>query len=282
LGKRLFPSYYENVVRLALCFTMHPNKESRMHLPDVTYRYLPLLLAFACVAAHAEQDTANDNPQLIRVLLAAELETTLSSQMNGTLSELKTRFGEHVAKGSSLARFNCNEAQARGKVAVAELAMARQNLEAKKQLRKLDAVGDIEVAAANTDVQKADGARAMGEAQISYCQVLAPFSGHVAKVYVKPYQTVSAGTPLFDLVSDGALKVRLNVPSSQLKTLSTGQPLEVSVHETGKTYPAKVSVINARVDAVAQTVELEARFDQSFPELMAGMSGTARFDHERE
>ncbi len=253
-----------------------------MHLPDVTYRYLPLLLAFACVAAHAEQDTANDNPQLIRVLLAAELETTLSSQMNGTLSELKTRFGEHVAKGSSLARFNCNEAQARGKVAVAELAMARQNLEAKKQLRKLDAVGDIEVAAANTDVQKADGARAMGEAQISYCQVLAPFSGHVAKVYVKPYQTVSAGTPLFDLVSDGALKVRLNVPSSQLKTLSTGQPLEVSVHETGKTYPAKVSVINARVDAVAQTVELEARFDQSFPELMAGMSGTARFDHERE
>jgi multidrug resistance efflux pump len=72
------------------------------------------------------------------VLLAAELETTLSSQMNGTLGELKTRFGERVAKGATLARFNCNEAQARGKVAVAELAMARQNLEAKKQLRKLD------------------------------------------------------------------------------------------------------------------------------------------------
>ncbi|WP_060484342.1 efflux RND transporter periplasmic adaptor subunit [Pseudomonas sp. NBRC 111123] len=248
-----------------------------MPMPVVGHCCLPLLLALTSVTAYAEQDTPGDAPQAIRVLLAAELETTLSSQMNGTLGELKTNFGEHVAKGATLARFNCSEAQARGKVAVAELAMARQNLQAKQQLRKLDAVGDIEVAAANTEVQKADGARAMGEAQMSYCQVLAPFSGHVAKVYVKPYQTVSAGTPLFDLVSDGALKVRLNVPSSQLKTLSPGQPLEVNVHETGKTYPAKVSVINARVDAVAQTVELEARFEQRFPDLMAGMSGTARF-----
>lgn len=244
--------------------------------------YLLVIVALTSVVAHAEGEATDQDPQIIRVLLAAELETTLSSQMSGTLGELKTRFGEHVAKGATLARFNCNEAQARDKVAVAELAMARQNLEAKKQLRKLDAVGDIEVAAANTEVQKANGARAMGEAQMSYCQVLAPFSGHVAKVYVKPYQTVSAGTPLFDLVSDGALKVRLNVPSSQLKDLSPGLPLQVSVHETGKTYPAKVSVINSRVDAVAQTVELEARFDQRYPELIAGMSGTARFDNDRE
>lgn len=248
-----------------------------MPIPVVARHCLPMLLALTSLCAYAEQEIPAEGTQPIRVLLAAELETTLSSQMNGTLGELKTSFGERVAKGATLARFNCSEAQARGKVAVAELAMARQNLEAKKQLRKLDAVGDIEVAAANTEVQKADGARAMGEAQMSYCQVQAPFSGHVAKVYVKPYQTVSAGTPLFDLVSDGALKVRLNVPSSQPKTLSPGQALQVQVHETGKTYPAKVSVINARVDAVAQTVELEARFDQPFPELMAGMSGTARF-----
>ena len=99
---------------------------------------------------------------------------------------------------------------------------------------------------------------------------------------MKPFQTVSAGTPLFDLVSDGALKVRLNVPSSQLKDLKPGLPLQVTIHETGKTYPARVSVINARVDAVAQTVELEARLEQKFPDLMAGMSGTARFDHDSQ
>ena len=52
---------------------------------------------------------------------------------------------------------------------------------------------------------------------------------------------------------------------------------EVAIDETRKTYPAKVSAINARVDAVAQTVELEARIDGKPPELLAGMSGIARF-----
>ena len=252
-----------------------------MRKPLVDYRCLALALAIASAGAQAQDVPAETGP-VLRVLLAAELETTLSSQMNGTLGELKAGFGEHVDQAAVLARFNCSEAQARSKVAAAELAMARQNLEAKKELRKLNAVGDIEVAMANTEVQKADGARAMGEAQSGYCQVLAPFSGHVAKVHVKPFQTVSAGTPLFDLVSDGALKVRLNVPSSELKNLKPGMPLEVTIHETGKTYPAKVSVVNARVDAVAQTVELEARLEQKYPDLMAGMSGTARFNHDNE
>ncbi|VVP66141.1 hypothetical protein PS918_00301 [Pseudomonas fluorescens] len=252
-----------------------------MFRPARDSRWLLLLLTAAALGAQADDPPA-PGASTIRVLLAAELETTLSSQMNGTLGELKATFGEHVAKSALLARFNCNEAEARSKVAVAELAMARQNLEAKKQLRQLNAVGDIEVSMANTEVQKAEGARAMGVAQSGYCQVLAPFSGTVAKVYVKPYQTVSAGTPLFDLVSDGALKVRLNVPSNLLKTLKKGMPLHVSIHETGKTYAAHVTVVNSRVDAVAQTVELEARLDEKFPDLMAGMSGTARFDHDNE
>ncbi|MEJ5061411.1 MULTISPECIES: efflux RND transporter periplasmic adaptor subunit [unclassified Pseudomonas] len=252
-----------------------------MRKTALEFRWEALLLACLILPVHADDPPSApslESANTIRVLLAAELETTLSSQMAGTLGELKTGFAEHVAKSEVLARFNCSEADARSKVAAAELAMAKQNLEAKKQLRQLNAVGDIEVSMANTEVQKADGARAMGVAQSGYCQVLAPFSGKIAKVYVKPYQTVTAGTPLFDLVSDGALKVRLNVPSNLLKTLKPGLPLQVSIHETGKTYPAHVSAINSRVDAVAQTVELEARLDEKYPDLMAGMSGTARFN----
>lgn len=217
------------------------------------------------------------DPSAIRVLLAADLETTLSSQMNGTLGELRVSLGKQVKKDEVLAQLNCQEAQARSKVAAAELTMAKQNLSAKQSLRKLDAVGDLEVAIASTEVQKADGARLMAQTQSSYCVVKAPFSGRVAKVHVKGYQTVTAGTPLLDLVSDGALKVRLNVPSTRLPTLREDMPLDVSIYETGKTYSAHVTAINARVDAVAQTVELEARLDAEHPDLIAGMSGIARF-----
>lgn len=243
----------------------------------------PSLLALLCLAwlpaafAGDAAATAVDDPGAIRVLLVADLETTLSSQMNGTLGALKTSLGEQVNKDALLAQLNCVEVQARARVAAAELNMARQNLAAKRNLRKLDAAGELEVAMASTEVEKADGALTLARAQAGYCQVQAPFAGRIAKVYVKPYQTVQVGAPLFDLVSDGALKVRLNVPSNLLPGLKPGMPLQVSIHETGKDYPARVSAINARVDAVAQTVELEARLDRAYPELIAGMSGTARF-----
>ncbi|MFQ6573904.1 efflux RND transporter periplasmic adaptor subunit [Pseudomonas sp. UM16] len=235
------------------------------------------LLMTPALAAEGEPALNPEQPGTIRVLLVAGLETTLSSQMSGTLGQFNAALGQTVAKDAVLARFNCAEAQARARVAAAELTMARQNLDAKRNLRKLDAVGDLEVAMANTELQKADGARALAQAQSGYCVVQAPFAGRVAKVHAKPFQTVAAGTPLFDLVSDGALKVRLNVPSNLLPQLKGNQALEVDILETGKVYPAHVSAINARVDAVAQTVELEARLDAAHPELIAGMSGTARF-----
>ena len=85
------------------------------------------------------------------------------------------------------------------------------------------------------------------------------------------------GSPLVELVSDGSPKVRLNAPSHLLRTLRVGTPFEVAIDETGKTYAAKVTAINARVDAVAQTVELEGVITGKPAELLAGMTGTARF-----
>jgi RND family efflux transporter MFP subunit len=238
------------------------------------------LLMLALSSAHAAKPAGNadplDDPNAIRVLLAPNLETTLSSEMNGTITELRASLGKPIAKSAVIAQMNCAEVQARANVAKAELNMASQNLTAKRSLRDLKAAGDIEVAMASTDVEKAKGALSLSKAQLGYCQVVAPFSGRIAKVYVKPYQTVSAGTPIVDVVGDGALKVRLNVPSALLVKLRSGSRLEITIHETGKTYPAHVSAVNSRVDAVAQTVELEAQFDGTPQDLVAGMSGIAR------
>ncbi|SAL77816.1 lipoprotein [Caballeronia arvi] len=246
-------------------------------------RLAALLSMLALAPAHAAKPASGDNsasapddPTAIRVLLAPNLETTLSSEMNGTVVDLRASLGKPIAKSAVIAQMNCAEVQARANVAKAELSMANQNLVAKRSLRELKAAGDIEVAMASTDVEKAKGALSLAKAQLGYCQVVAPFSGRIAKVYVKPYQTVSAGTPIVDLVGDGALKVRLNVPSAMLVKLRAGSRIDITIHETGKTYPAHVSAVNARVDAVAQTVELEAQLDGGPQDLVPGMSGVAR------
>ncbi|MED5297350.1 MAG: efflux RND transporter periplasmic adaptor subunit [Pseudomonadota bacterium] len=221
---------------------------------------------------------SSDNQGAMRALLAPHTDATLSSQMEGTLSELPVSLGVQVAKGDTLARFDCRIEQARVNVANTELGVARLNSQAKDRLRRLDAVGDLEVALARAEVEKAQSTLNLAAAQRDRCTLTAPFSGRIAAVHVKPFQTMSAGTPILDLVADGPLKVRLNAPSSSLASLSVGQPLTLNISETGKHYAATLSAINARIDAVAQTVELEAELDQAHPELVAGMTGRALLD----
>ncbi len=220
---------------------------------------------------------AEGNPETIRVLLTPALETTLTAQMAGRISSLDATLGARVQKGRPVLGFDCAEVAARLEMAQAEYASARETLSAKERLRTLDAAGDMEVRLAAAGADKARAAVAIGRAQVAQCTVLAPFTGWVVKVHVKPHQGVTPGAPLVEIISDGPLKLRLNIPSRWLRQVRVGTPFEVSINETGRSYPATVTLVNARVDAVAQTIELEARIDRAEPELLAGMSGLAHF-----
>jgi RND family efflux transporter MFP subunit len=213
----------------------------------------------------------------VRLLVVAEQETTLSSGMAGRVVELTKRPGDAVKAGEALVRFDCSEGKARVDIGKAELQGARLQHEAKLRLQGLQSASELDVALAAAAVEKAKAQLALVQAEAAHCTVAAPFAGRVAKWQVKPFQTVSAGQPLIDLVGDGTLRARLNVPSGWLAWLRVGQPFEAAVEETGKTYPLQLDRVGPRVDPVSQTVEVEAVFDAGATGLLAGMSGSARF-----
>lgn len=225
----------------------------------------------------AKGNATAPDPHAIRVLLSPELETVLASQVLGRVASVQASLGERIAKGKTLVTLDCSEANARLRMANAEYAAAKDSLEVKEGLRKLEAAGDAEVALARNEAERSKASISLIQVQTGQCVIQAPFTGRVAKLHVKPYQGISAGAPLLELISDGPLKLRLNVPSRWLRTLKNGTAFEVAIDETRVTYPATVTAINARVDAVAQTVELEARISGQHPELLAGMSGVAMF-----
>lgn len=217
-----------------------------------------------------------EDPNAIRVLLSPQLETTLAAQMVGRIAALDAGLGATVKAGQALVTFDCQESQARMKMARAENAAARETLAVKQRLHKLQAAGDLEVSMARAEVLKSAAAIEVSQAQLAHCVVSAPFDGRVVKVHVKPHQGVNVGAPLVELVSDGPLKLRLNVPSRMLRQATVGTPIEVDILETGRTYVARVTAVNARIDAVAQTIELEASLDEGVGELLPGMTGVAR------
>ena len=83
------------------------------------------------------------------------------------------------------------------------------------------------------------------------------------------------------IVRDITTIFRLNAPAKWVAWLKRGTPFEVQIDETGKTYKARVTALNGRIDAVSQSIELEAMIDQKASDLLAGMSGVANFPQPR-
>lgn len=218
-----------------------------------------------------------DEPPDIRVLLAPSLETTLVSPMAGRVDAVNASLGGRFAKGDTLVRFDCDEQRARLAMAEAEAGAAKENHSAKQRMQALRQAGEVEVALAAIEVERTRAQVRMHSVQVGHCRVRAPFDGRIAKVEVQPYQGVNLAEPLLEIVSNGPLKLRLNVPSRWLGWLRPGAGFAVLIDETDRRYAAKVSAINARVDAVSQTIELEGEIVEEAPELLPGMSGTAQF-----
>lgn len=225
---------------------------------------------------HSQGIIEVSDPNAMRVLLSPAAETTLVSQLAGNVLALPVGLGEKVTKGQTLLRFSCDETQARLAMTQAEHRAAVKSVQVKRRLQDLGAAGAVEVELAQAESARTQAAIAVHRAQLAHCQLKAPFSGRVVKLHVKAYQGVNLGAPLIELVSDGRLKIRLNVPSNLLAQLHSGVHLQVHIHETGRTYPAEITAINARVDAVSQTIALEARLLDDHSELLPGMSGTAQ------
>ena len=221
--------------------------------------------------------TSAADPEMPRALLIPERETTLVAQMVGIVQKLGGDMGSAFRQGAVLVRFDCAEQRARVGMARAEFNSAEQQHQAKVRLQGLSAAGEVEVSLAAAAVAKARAQIDLNNAQLAQCTVSAPFPGRVSRLHVREYQGVNVGQPLMDIVSTGPLRVRLNAPSRWLAWVRRGARFEVRVDETGGTYPAVVTAINSRVDAVSQTIEVEGKIAEDFADLLAGMSGNARF-----
>jgi membrane fusion protein (multidrug efflux system) len=213
----------------------------------------------------------------ISVLVVAGQETVLSSQMPGKIKKISVGLGDNVRSGVRLLEFDCAEQEAQLQAALAEYRGARETHLTKLKLQALGAAGELEVTVAAAGADKAKSQVTFRESQLAYCGVPAPFSGRVAKIRVKPAESVSLGQPLLDMVNPGSLKAQLYVPASWIQWVRPGTTFQVKVADDGRTYKARVSKLNARVEGVSQAIEIEGRFEGNTQWLLPGMVGQAIF-----
>ncbi len=241
------------------------------------------LLSVACIALAsflaggnaAAQEKALDGR--IRVQITSFQQTTLSSELAANISQLPLKEGESFAESQLLAEFDCSILQAQLNKAEAAADVARRTLKVNTRLAELNSISSLEVDQASAKVKETEAEVAMMKVTVSKCSLKAPFAGRIAKLHVEPYQYMTPGKPLMDIVDTLQLEVRLIVPSRWLSWLRMRTTFTVLIEETGRTYRALVTRINPRIDPLSQSISLTASIVGSHPELLPGMSGWARF-----
>ncbi|SEI88070.1 RND family efflux transporter, MFP subunit [Frateuria terrea] len=213
----------------------------------------------------------------IRTQLAAQHDVEISSEVAAKIARLPLKEGDAFAKGGLLVAFDCGLYQAQLAKAEATAEAARREQDVTAKLAALHSAGAMDVVQAKARAKEAAADAAYMRTTVDKCTIRAPFAGRVAKREAAPFEYVTPGKPLLEILATGALEVKLIVPSKWLAWLRPGAKFTVHVDELGTDYPAQVARLGANIDPVSQTVGVSGRILDAHAELLPGMSGWASF-----
>jgi len=103
---------------------------------------------------------------------------------------------------------------------------------------------------AQAQVEQAQAQLDQAELNLSYTKIVAPAAGIITRKSVEVDQNVGVGQNLLTLVSLDDLWITANFKETQLRHMSAGQPVEISVDANGKKYHGKVTQIGGATGSV--------------------------------
>ena len=163
-------------------------------------------------------------------VVQANVESTLSFRVPGTITEFPVKIGQEMRKGDLIARLDATHYEN----AVAQAEASRQEALANQQdasaqygrVRKLWADQDMSTSqmdeartsarTASQQVKIAGKQLAEARRELANSTLSAPYDGTVANKQVLNYQTVQAGQPVVLFVDTSSMQLRAQLPSSML------------------------------------------------------------------
>ncbi|MGO0791160.1 efflux RND transporter periplasmic adaptor subunit [Herbaspirillum seropedicae] len=267
-------------------------------------RVYPLLTLVIALAACSKPAPVADAPREVVVLqaqqrgqagtlhLPAEVQsryvTSMSFRIAGQLAERRVHLGDVVRKGQVLARLDPADANQNASAAQAELASARQHLDAAEKQLQRDAQQAREAlispqqleqsqdahAAALSQFKAAQARAAVAGNQRDYTTLVAQHDGVISAEQANTGDVLAAGQPVYSLAWSGQVDVVTEVADRQVATLQPGAAAVVTLAALpGKTFQGKVREVSPAADAQSRTYRVKVTLEQPDPAVRLGMTG---------
>ena len=147
-----------------------------------------------------------------------------------------------------------------------------------------DQLNQTNAGAASQDIEAQQAAVSGIEAQIKQQEIVAPFSGTVASVSIKPGDAASANTPVISLIPNGTFEVDVYLAENDVTKVHAGDKAAVTLdaYGTSRIFPASVGTVETSpsidpnsAGATSGGYKVTLIFDNADPAIANGMHASA-------
>lgn len=219
----------------------------------------------------------------------------LSTRMMGFVDKIYANVGDKVQNGQLLLRINNADISAKlGQVnaGITEANAAFANAE--KDYKRFTSLfsensasqKELDDITANYNMAKArvEAAKQMKNevnAQLSYSNIRAPFTGVVTNKFIKEGDMANPGIPLLEVEAPGSFQVLAMVPESEILQIKSGTQVIVMVKSLNETVKGKVTEISTSAKNTGGQYMVKILLEKSSKNLRSGMFATVQFPLEK-
>lgn len=266
-----------------------------------------LLLGAVFLSAQAQDETREATPFGVPVqrieqnqstkittsyagVIRARRTSQLGFERGGLVISVSADLGKHVRKGDVLARLDSEAlradlAAARASVnqVEAQRRIAQSTYTRQKALLAKGHISAQRLEEIDATLLAADAAQRVAEAQVKTLQarlarleIIAPYDGVIAERYIDEGSIAASGAPVFTLVEDDVLEVRVGLPTSRLADIKIGEVFDFATASTK--FKAKLRGLSGKVDTATQTVSALFDVEPGAGTLVPGQSARLMLD----
>ncbi|MBI9042480.1 efflux RND transporter periplasmic adaptor subunit [Lutibacter sp.] len=220
----------------------------------------------------------------------------LSTRMMGFVNNVHVKVGQKVSQGQLLVSINSADISAQKaqvNASITEATAAFKNAEkdynrfkalfsdnSASQKEMDDMTAHYEMAKAR--LEAANQMKNGVNAQLSYSNITAPFSGVVTGKYVNKGDMANPGMPLISMETPGLYQVIAMVPESEITKITNGIEVAVLVKSTNQLLKGKVTEVSTSTKNTGGQYLVKVVLDKTDVKLLSGMFTSVQFPIEKK
>jgi RND family efflux transporter MFP subunit len=155
--------------------------------------------------------------------------TQLAFRTGGQLQTLHVHMGARVRKGQLLAELDPTDYRLNLDARKAEYDLARLGAERARTLYGKKLISEDQYDTAQTLLATRRAQLEQAREQLSFCRLLAPYSGNIAFTYAMPSEVVAAYEPILNLQDVSRLEIHFNLPPRYEPLIEGPDPVRFTV-----------------------------------------------------